>query len=67
MKEYATRGAKPIVSRDCVKKEDLDKPFKLDDIEKSCTRTFLSVSSSKQEMRFECTNGAMKQNVGFPP
>jgi hypothetical protein len=65
MKEYAKRFAKPTVSRDCMKREDLDKPFKLDNLEKSCTQTFLSSSSGKQEMRLQCTDEGVKQNVSF--
>ena len=61
----ASELQKPTVRRDCVKKEGLDKPFKFDDIAESCTRTFLSVTSSRQEMRVQCTNGGMKQNVSF--
>src|ERR1017187_8264968 len=65
MKGYAKNAAKPVVSRDCMKKEDLDRPFKLDNIEKSCTRTFLSASGGKQEMRLQCTDEGVKQNVSF--
>jgi|HubBroStandDraft_4_1064222.scaffolds.fasta_scaffold37204_3 hypothetical protein len=65
MKEYAKMFAKPVVSRDCMKKEDFDRPFKLDNLEKSCTKTVLSATSSKQEMRLQCTDGGVKQNVSF--
>ena len=61
MKEYAKMFAKPVVSRDCMKKEDFDRPFKLDNLEKSCTKTVLSATSSKQEMRLQCTDGGVKQ------
>jgi len=55
----ASRDRKPTIHRSCVKKEDLDKLFKLDDVAESCTRTVLSSSGSKREMRYQCaeTNG----------
>ncbi|MBZ5621602.1 MAG: DUF3617 family protein [Acidobacteriia bacterium] len=48
-----------------MKKEDLDRPYKLDAIEKSCTRSFLSASNRKQEMRLQCTDEGVKQSVSF--
>jgi hypothetical protein len=58
----ASRDRKPTVRRSCVKKEDLDKLFKFGDIEESCTRTFLTSSSSRQEMRIQCAQpDGMKQ------
>ncbi|SPE28716.1 hypothetical protein SBA6_1110002 [Candidatus Sulfopaludibacter sp. SbA6] len=68
MKEYANMAAKPTVHRDCLKKEDLDKPLiKLEDIGESCTRTILAASASKQEMRLQCTadGKAGAQNFSF--
>jgi hypothetical protein len=49
-----------------MKKEDLDKLFKLGDVGESCTRTLLSSSSSKLEMRVQCAEGqGMKQTGSF--
>jgi hypothetical protein len=51
MKANASQAQKPTVGRRCLRMEDFGKPFKLDDIAKSCTGTLLSSSSSKREMR----------------
>jgi hypothetical protein len=56
----------PTVHRACVKKEDRDQLSKLGDIGESCTRTLLSSSGSKLEMRVQCAEGqGMKQTGSF--
>jgi Protein of unknown function (DUF3617) len=61
MKALKSENRKQVVRRACVKKEDLDGLFKLGDIAESCTRTYLSSSSSKREMRLQCQQNGMKQ------
>jgi hypothetical protein len=53
-------GAKSTVSKGCLKKEDLDKPFNMSDKSMaSCARSMVTSSGSKQEIRVDCTtNGA---------
>src|SRR5258708_33066221 len=56
MQASTSEVRKPTVHRACMKKEDLERLFKLDDIGESCTRTFVSSSSSRQEMRIQCAD-----------
>jgi hypothetical protein len=56
----------PQVHRACVTNEDRDQLSKLGDIAESCTRTFLSSSGTKLEMRFQCAEEkGMKQTSSF--
>jgi len=50
----------PRVSQNCVKKEDLDKALKFSE-DNACTRTLVSSSRSKQEIRIECNRNGSKQ------
>lgn len=56
----ARSGGKSTVSKGCLKKEDLDKPFNMSDKSMaSCARSMVTSSGSKQEIRVDCnTNGA---------
>lgn len=55
------RGAKPIVSKSCMTKDKLDKAFNVDnDALKSCSRTLVTSSGSKQEIHLECTREGTK-------
>jgi hypothetical protein len=42
------------VHKSCMKKEDLAKGLEIGDFAESCTRTLLSSSSTRLEMRFQC-------------
>ena len=59
MKARGMQGPRTIVNKHCVKKEDLDKPFGNDD--KSCKRTIVTASATKQEIHMECEMGGGKQ------
>ncbi len=49
------------VTKSCLTDEDLKKPFALnDDAHAACTRTVVSSSSTKEDVRFECTKGPVK-------
>ena len=49
------------VNKNCIKKEDLDKPFGPDSA-KTCTLTFVSSSATKQEIRVTCNRESMTGN-----
>jgi hypothetical protein len=54
-------GSKTTVSKSCLTKDKLDKPFNLgDESTKSCTRTLVTSSGSRQEIRIDCNREAMK-------
>jgi hypothetical protein len=63
------RGAKPIVSSNCMTKEKLDQAWNAGQNLKNCTFTATTSSSSKQEARLECnqngtnTSGTIKVEV----
>jgi hypothetical protein len=58
MKARAAQGAKATTKRSCLTKQELSKPLTFgDDNEKSCKRTLISSSRSKQEARLECADG----------
>jgi hypothetical protein len=59
MKARGMQGPRTMVNKHCVKKEDLDKPFGNDD--KTCKRTILTSSATKQEIHMECEMGGGKQ------
>jgi hypothetical protein len=54
-------GTKRVV-KTCVTKDKLDKPFSLGDESKACTRTLVTSSGAKQEIRVECAQGATKSS-----
>lgn len=55
-------GPKTTVHKRCVTKEDLNKGLNWGDEKGSCQRTVVNASSSKQELRFECSNAGMKSS-----
>ena len=59
MKARGMQGARTTVTKHCVKKEDLDKPFGNDN--KACKPNIVSSSSTKQEIHMECEMGGGKQ------
>lgn len=55
------RNGQPNVYKTCAKKEDLDKPFGKDIRRESCKQTFLTSTSTKQEVHMECEESGGKQ------
>lgn len=56
-----SKGSKTTVSKSCLTKDKLDKPFNLgDENTKSCTRTLVESSRTKQEIRINCDREGMK-------
>lgn len=47
-------------SKSCITKEQIEKGFDLGNNDQSCTRTVISSTSSKQELKIECSNGNNK-------
>lgn len=45
---------KPTVTKYCVKQEDIDKALSFGSDDKTCTRTILTSSSTRQEIKIEC-------------
>jgi hypothetical protein len=59
MKARGMQGPRTTVTKNCVKKEDLDKPFGNEN--KSCKQTIVTSSATKQEIHMECDMGGGKQ------
>lgn len=59
------RGAKPIVSTNCMTKEKLDHAWNAGENLKSCTFTATTSSSSKQEAHLECNQNGTKTSGSF--
>lgn len=60
MKQGMAQGPKTTVSKHCLTKEDLSKGLTFGDDRGSCQRTVVNSSSSKQEIRIECSNNGIK-------
>lgn len=60
----AMGAPRTTTTRNCVTKEQIDKAFDMGQ-QKSCTRTVVSSSASKQEVRIDCTTGQMKSTGTF--
>ncbi|HXM42844.1 MAG TPA: DUF3617 domain-containing protein [Bryobacteraceae bacterium] len=60
MKARGSQAPQTTVRKQCVRKEDLQKPISFGDDRGSCQRTIVSASSTKQEFRIECTNAGIK-------
>jgi len=56
----AMQGGRSTTNRHCVTEEDLKKAFNIGDQRSNCTRTVLSSSASKQEIKVECSSDRMK-------
>ena len=55
------RNGKSTVNKSCLTKDQLDKPFNAgDEATKACSRTLISSSGSKQEIRIECNRENFK-------
>jgi hypothetical protein len=54
-------GSKAIISKNCLTKDKLDKPFDVgNENTKSCSRTLVTSSGSKQEIHIDCTRDGGK-------
>ena len=60
MNAKSMQPAKPIVSRNCLTQEQLDKGDSFTEDRKSCTHTVISSTRSKVEVRLQCTENDMK-------
>jgi uncharacterized protein DUF3617 len=56
----ANQTPKTTVTKNCLKKEDLDKALNFGAEDKTCTRTIVTSSSSKQEIKIECNRDNAK-------
>jgi hypothetical protein len=57
----ANSGAKSTVSKHCMTQQDLQKGFNLqDEANKACSRVAVTSTSSKEEIRMDCTAGGAK-------
>ena len=56
------RGAKPMTSKNCITKEQLDKALNMggDESIKACTRTLATSTSGKQEIHMDCDRNGIK-------
>jgi hypothetical protein len=55
----AMMGGKPITAKTCITKEKLEKSTGFEKLPKSCTYTIVSSTSSKIEMKMECSQNGM--------
>jgi len=60
MNAKSMQPSKPIVSRNCLTKEQLDKGYSFTENRKSCTPTVVSSTKSKVEVRLECVENDVK-------
>jgi hypothetical protein len=63
MNAKSLQPAKPIVSRNCLTQEQLDKGDSFTENRKSCTHTIVSSTRSKAEVRLQCEEKDMKFDV----
>jgi len=62
LKSSGAKGPRTTTHKSCLKKEDLDKAMSFGNDQKSCTRTIITSTRSKQEIHLECAIGAGKQS-----
>jgi len=61
MKARAAQGPRTTVTKSCITKDQLAKPLELgEEQEKSCTRTLITSTSSRQEITFTCLIAGIK-------
>ena len=65
MKARASQGSKTTTRRHCVTKEELNKENTFGEDQKSCTKTVMTSSSRKLELRMECMRETTKTNGTF--
>jgi len=63
MNAKSMQPAKPIVSRNCLTQEQLDKGNSFTENRKSCNPTVVSSTKSKVEVRLECVENDVKVNA----
>jgi len=51
------KGPQKMVSKSCITKEELEKPFGFDGEEENCRRTLVRATSNEQEFKVECGEG----------
>lgn len=56
MKAQQAKGATPRTNKSCLTKESLDKALTFGNEGPNCKRTVITSNSSKQEIRFDCTD-----------
>jgi hypothetical protein len=62
MMEDRMKGTQtPHTSKYCVKQEDIDKALKFGSDDKECTRTIITSTGSRQEIKIECNRDNGKQ------
>ena len=62
MKARGAQGGRTNTYKSCLKKEDLNKPLVSDEQRKSCKQTFVTSTSTSQEIHMECEIGGGKQS-----
>jgi hypothetical protein len=62
MKQRQAQGPQTHVTKKCVTKEDLDKGGWFDKDEQDCTKTVVTSTSRKLEVKLECTKAGGKQS-----
>jgi len=65
MKNGMGGGPKTRTRKDCITKEKLDKDYLFGEERKECTRTVVTSTSSKMEMKLQCTEHDMKTEGTF--
>ena len=60
MKARESQGPKTTVSKHCLTREKLNQPLGFGSDKGACKRTLATSSSTKQEIRIECTGAGMK-------
>ena len=65
MKARSAGAPRTTTKKGCLTKEQLDKAFAFGEERKSCTRTIITSTSSKLEVRLECAEQGMKSDGTF--
>src|SRR5690242_3115927 len=61
LKQRSGQGPRATTSKSCVTKDDLNKPLSFNDtVKQSCKSTIIRSSSSEQEVRLDCSEGAIQ-------
>ena len=61
LKQRAGQGPRTTTNKSCVTKDDLNKPLSFNDnVKQSCKSTIIRSSSSEQEVRLDCNEGAIQ-------
>ncbi len=57
----ANQGARTVVTKTCLRKEDMNKAMTFGADDKACTRTILTSTGSRQDIRVECNRPQGKE------